>query len=237
MLNVPLRLQFGRTIATKHRRDKGRVIPMRKQNAWVPLFLIGLTLSFFSTQIKAQRQPGAARTLQLSAFGLLGETYTGLGGASNGLGGRNLSLTAGLDLGVYNLGRTGFALEGRGTYPLSEGHVDGQLSALGGVRIDHVFSGNGYGRIVPYVDFLFGRGEIRYVNGGFPAGSLTYTRTAANIYSGGGGLEFTLTRRLAIKADAQLQHWPTPVVPNGRIYAKQGSLGVLYRFGIRRTPQ
>ena len=76
-----------------------------------------LRLSIFAALVSlpsallSQALPTAKRTLQLSAFGLLGGTYTGLSG------GRNLSVTLGGDLSFFHYRKALFAAEVRGTYP------------------------------------------------------------------------------------------------------------------------
>lgn len=171
----------------------------------------------------SQAVPTARRTVQFSAFGLLQGTYTGLAE------GRNLGVTLGGDLSLYHLGGVIFSGEVRGTYPLDKGNVDGQKSALGGIRIEDRFS-----RLVVFGDVLAGRGGIDYQNGGYVVPPLVYFSSNSTVYDGGGGLEFDISRSLALKADVQVQRWNLPFT--SAIYPKQIGIGVVYRFGANGRP-
>jgi opacity protein-like surface antigen len=183
------------------------------------------TLLFFSlaacSVAGAQADPTATQPLQISAFGALTGTYTGLSG------GRNLGITAGLDVGWRSFYHLYPSLEVRGTYPIDGGHVDAQENVLFGLKLAKV-----YGRFHPYGDFLIGRDKITYQNGGYPdpTGTLLYIDTVSNVFSYGGGLDYDLTDQLALKADAQFQQYGTPVSPTGHIFSKPLSLGIVYRF-------
>ena len=172
-----------------------------------------------------QAMPTARRTLQISAFGLLGGTYTGLSG------GRNLAVTAGGDLIFLHYRKALFGAELRGTYPLDKGAVDSQKSVLAGLRAETRVS-----RVVVFGDVLAGRGGIDYQNGGYPVPPLVYFATNTVVYAAGGGAELDITRQLALKLDAQVQHWATPVTASGVIYPKQIGVGVVYRFGANGRP-
>lgn len=194
------------------------------------ILLVAL-LCFAATHGQAQSDATARRRVRLSTFALLGDTYTGLGGATNGLGGRNFSLTAGVDLGLANIRRFEISAEVRGTYPLSSGHVDGQRSVLAGLRGSRTIAGSTRHAVTPFVELLAGRGSIHYVDGGYPMPPLLYSYSTGNVYSAGGGLELRLTAALSFVAEAQFQRWATPVATAGHIASKQGSGGVVYRFG------
>ena len=171
----------------------------------------------------SQALPTARRTLQISTFGLLTGTYTGLSG------GRNLSFTLGGDLGFYHYRSVLLSAEARGTYPLDKGNVDAQKSVLGGLRVE-----SRYSRAVVFGNVLAGRGAIEYVNGGYVVPPLVYFSSTTSVYDGGLGVEFDVSPRLALKAEAQVQHWDTPVTT--AIYAKQVGVGVVYRFGANGRP-
>jgi hypothetical protein len=101
---------------------------------------------------------------------------------------------------------------------------------LGGLRV-----GRTYGRFYPYGDFLFGRGGIDYVHGyPNPQHTITYTNTSSYLLSPGVGADMSISTHLALKADAQLQRYGTPVTTSGRIYAEALTLGVVYRFDSNR---
>ena len=170
-----------------------------------------------------QALPTATEESRLSVFAGASGVYTNIEG------GKNLGITAGADFAVR--GFFGFrpSIEVRGTYPIDDGHVDDQKSILAGVRVERPL-----GRLRPYGDFLIGRGEINYINS--PAFCSTpdfcniYIRTDTAIYSPGAGFEYDMTHHFALRVDGQLQHWDTPVVPSGSVWAKQGTVGVTYRF-------
>jgi hypothetical protein len=174
----------------------------------------------------AQSSPTATRLLEISTFGGITGTYTGLSG------GRNFGLTAGVDVGIRSYFGIRPYLEGRGTYPIDGGHIDAQKDALGGVRVERMIRPS----LRVYGDFLLGRGEIDYQNGGYPSlsGDNLYVRSTSNVYSPGVGAEYHLTKDLSGLVDAQFQHWATPATPSGGLWAKPITLGVRYRFDFNR---
>jgi opacity protein-like surface antigen len=174
----------------------------------------------------AQATPTASQSLELSAFGGLTGTYTGLSG------GRNLGITAGVDLGFRPFFGLRPFLEGRGTYPVDGGHIDAQKNAMGGLRVERTLRP----RLHVYGDILFGQGEIDYQDGGYPSlsGDVLYVRSTSPVISPGGGLEYRLTDHFAVLADAQFQHQKTPATPSGSLWSKPLTLGVRYRFNFNR---
>jgi hypothetical protein len=191
------------------------------------LATFAFVLSLATTVAGAQALPTASRPLELSAFGGMTGTYTGLGG------GRNLGITAGVDIGFPPLFGLRPFLEGRGTYPVDGGHVDAQKNAMGGLRFERSLL---LPRLHVYGDILFGQSEIDYQNGGYPStsGDYLYVRSTSPIISLGLGLEYRLTDHLSILADAQFQHQKTPAAPSGSLWAKPLTLGVRYRFNFNR---
>ena len=172
----------------------------------------------------AQAVPTATEKYQLSAFGGGSGVFTGL------LNGHNLSITAGIDFAFLSLHGFHPAAEVRGTYPVHSGTIDGQKSVLGGLRVDRQF---GFAR--PYVDFLVGRGEIDYQNGGFLIPPLTYLSTSTLVYSPGVGMDLDISHHWAFKADYQYQSWSTPVVSSGTIHPSVVTLGAVYRFDFNHS--
>jgi hypothetical protein len=169
----------------------------------------------------AQSVSTASQQLELSAFGAATGTFTNIEG------GKNLGITAGLDLTYLPLRLLRPSIEVRGTYPIYDGHVDSQKNILAGVRVEHAF-----GRLHPYADFLIGRGEIDFGQGGFVVGDIEYISTNTTIYSPGVGVDYSLGHGLAVKADLQYQHWDTPVVSSGTIHPAALSLGAVYHFNF-----
>lgn len=181
------------------------------------------SILLISREALCQSSPAGVRVLDLSAFGTITGTYTGLNG------GRNLGVTAGADLGFHQFGPFVPALEVRGTYPFITGDVAGVRNLLGGVQVSYPVK-----RISPYVDVLFGRGSIHYENGGFPnpTGTYQYLRSPSNVISPGVGVNYMMNRRIAIKADLQLQRYNVPVIASGSVYTRPFSVGVVYHFGL-----
>lgn len=170
------------------------------------------------------QQPTATQPAQLSAFAGMTGDYTGLDG------GKNLGFTAGVDLALPPVRRwIRPTVEVRGTYPVNGGHIDSQREILFGPRVD-VWLGH---RLHPYGDFLFGRGQMNY-NKGFFFENQDYLLTTTWVESYGGGVDYDLTSSLAVKVDAQYQHWGAAPVPGGSIYAKAGTLGIVYVFNFNR---
>ena len=169
----------------------------------------------------AQATPTATQQLQLSAFGGLTGTYTNFEGGKNG------SITAGVDLTLLSTPYVQPALELRGTYPVKGGHVDSQFDFLIGPRVEHRV-----GRFRPYADFLIGRGQINYLNGGYlnQQTYVLYLSSSSTVYSPGLGVNLELTSRWGAKADFQYQSWSTPATAAGTLHPKVTTLGVIYNF-------
>ncbi len=174
----------------------------------------------------AQALPTAERAISLSAFGMGTGTYTGIEG------GKNLDITAGLDVGLRSFGPVRPVVELRGTYPVDSGRVVSEKNALLGLKIETLESL----RIHPYGDFLFGRGEMHYAGNGFVVGPIAYNYTSTNVFSFGGGVDLDLTAHYALKADYQLQSWSTPVTASSTAHPQAMSLGIIYRFNVGNAP-
>ena len=165
--------------------------------------------------------PTASRTLELSAFGGMSGVFTGLAG------GKNLSITAGGDLGFLPYRGMRPSLEVRGTYPLNRGRIDSQKSILGGLKVDFLLNH----RVHPYGDILFGRGEMKY-GSGYLFNNSIYLLTTTNVISPGAGFDYDLSDNLAIKVDGQFQHWGYAPTSSGSLYSKVGTVAVVYKFNF-----
>ncbi len=186
-------------------------------------FLAAALAAVSSTVAHAQAAATATLPVQISAFFGITGAYTGLESS------RNLSVTGGLDVGVRSFFGISPALEVRGTYPVGDGRLVAERNVLGGLRL-----ARRYNRLRPYVDILYGRGQLDFLQGGYPSPDRTfvYNETTSNVISPGVGVDLDLLHHLAAKADFQLQRYPTPAVASGNIYAKPLTLGVVYRFGF-----
>lgn len=200
--------------------------------SWTPITaaaLVAIAAALFAPlAVLAQSTPTASRAFDPSAFLGISGAYTGLNG------GRNLGITAGVDLGFHPFFGVLPAIELRGTYPAASGTIAGEESFEGGLRVQ-----KRYHRIRPYADILFGRGQLNYQNGGYivPAQDFRYLQSTTNVISPGFGFETDITDHFALLLDGQYQHWGVPFTPNGSgtassaIYSKVGTVGVVYRFG------
>src|SRR5580704_17339714 len=164
-------------------------------------FALSTALFSAGNTASAQSAPTATQPLQLSVFAAGTGTFTDLEG------GKNLGITAGADLTIlaFRLFRPAFEL--RGTYPIDKGHISSQKNFLLGPKVEYPI-----GRLHPYVDLLLGRGEIDYHDPGLVFGNTRYITTNTFIYSPGIGLDYNVTHNVAVKIDAQFQHWDTPAV-------------------------
>lgn len=189
---------------------------------------LAAAVAFAAAAAHAQSaQPTASRLIELSAFGGLTGTYTGLSG------GRNLGITAGVDVTLPPLFGWQPSIEGRGNHWIDAGKIVAEKSAMGGVRLERRL-------LVPglrvYGDILFGRGEMDYQNGGYPApgGNFLYLASNGPVVSPGAGAEYRLTESISALADVQFQHWDTPAKPSGSVWSTPITLGVRYRFNFNR---
>ena len=185
-------------------------------------------LTIWCSPAEGQSDPAASQRLELSVFGAGTGTYTGL------YDGRNAGITAGIDLTLPRYHHFDPAIELRGNTPISKGDVDGQKSALIGPKVSRRF-----GRFHPYVDGFFGRGQFEYLNGGIiadlPDGTgFLYKKTTTNVYAGGGGLDYQVSRHFDLKADALYERWGTPVYPGGVVYSTALSAGVVYHLDFNQ---
>lgn len=188
-----------------------------------------LTLAFALAASAAAQEakPTATRELQLSAFGAVSGVFTGLSS------GKNLSFTAGGDLGLPPWHGMRPTIEVRGTYPMDSGDIVAQKDVLGGLRVDFLLNH----RLRPYGDFLFGRGQMNYGGGsGYFFNNSYYALTTTYIDSPGGGFNYDLTEHWGVKVDGQFQRWAGPDQPtqSGNVYSKVGTIGVVYTFTFDR---
>jgi hypothetical protein len=157
-------------------------------------------------------------------------------GSSSSLfnGGKNLGISAGVDLRVWQYHGFLPSVEIRGTYPFAKGNVAAELNALVGIKIEYQL-----GRFHPYGDFLFGRGSITYQGRGYlaPNGLVIYQQTFSNVLSPGLGVDIDLTHHYAFKADAQLWRQDVPVTTSGTLNSLAVTVGAIYRFDFNHAPR
>ena len=151
--------------------------------------------------------------------------YTGIGG------GRNLGITAGVDIGAFAYHGFLPALEVRGTEPIDDGQIDSQKNAMGGLKVERR-----YRNVHPYANILFGRGEITFSGIGYlnSQGTLYITETPFNVISPGGGVDIDVASSFAVKGDFQYEHFNVTDTTSGTSYTKAITIGVVYRFGYNQ---
>ncbi len=81
------------------------------------------------------------------------------------------------------------------------------------------------GRVVPYVDFLVGPGEIHYPQ------NIGYTGDNSIVYNYGGGIDLTVTHNFDLKLDLQGQRWNTGTY---NFTPTLGTVGVVYHIPFRK---
>ncbi len=194
---------------------------MKQVKTFLTLALLLATV--FGAGIAHAQNPTASRELQLSAFGAVSGVYTGLEG------GKNFAITAGGDLGLPPWRGIRPTIEVRGRFPTDHGLIDSQKDILGGLRVDFLLRH----RLRPYGDVLFGRGQMNY-GYGYIYGDYVYALTTTYVDAAGGGFDYLITDRFAIKVDGQFERWGSAPTPSGTVYAKIGTAGLVYYFNFDR---
>ena len=188
-------------------------------------FIVPVTLFItLCGRADAQASPTATREIGLSAFGVLSGIHTGFESS------KNLSLTAGADISFHPFRGIYPSLEIRGTAPLASGNLASQKNLLAGLKL-----AKPYGRVTPYANFLAGRTEFRYKT--FPLTpdfSTYYVQSTSNLFSPGGGVDFSISNQLSFKLDAQVGFYSSPVTTSGRSVLSSVSAGFSYRFSFDR---
>jgi len=134
---------------------------------------------------------------------------------------KNVGAVGGADLNIGQvLGRIEPSIEFRAL--VSSGTVSDQYSYNGGPRLEF-----DYGRFHPYGIFLMGYGKIIFVGA---TGS--YTQNNSGVFTYGGGLDFALDRRWAIRMDVAQQRWRLGMA-TPPFYPTAVSVGVRYRFSFK----
>jgi len=187
------------------------------------LFAPVLLLASVVPRASAQALYTATQTMSLSAWGGATGTFVNLP-----VGGRNIGISAGVDLRIWQYHGILPSVEIRGTYPFHKGGIASEENALVGIKLERQFGS----RYHVYGDFLFGRGEINYQGRGYisPNGFFLYQQTYSNVLSPGVGVDIDLTHHYAFKADAQVWHQSVPVTASGTLNSLALTVGAVYRF-------
>jgi hypothetical protein len=234
-INWNQRMKIGRTSSelthtsalSRRRHDERTVRGRIKFTSWSLSLTLITTASTLAPTVYAQSLPAATQQLQLSAFVAGTDTFTYLAG------GKNLDITAGVDLTLPIFRVFSPSVEVRGTYPIDKGHISSQKDFLVGPKIEYPF-----GRLHPYADLFVGRGKIDYHASGHASGyifdNFRYVSSTTIVYSPGIGLDYRFTNALAVKIDAQFQHWNTPATNSGTINPRAITLGAIYNFDFNQ---
>lgn len=180
------------------------------------LLIAACSIATLTVTGHTQAQPTAKQKIRLQAFGLLSYVRPDYGGAHKNAGG-----TVGADANIGNFGRIEPSLEFRVLG--SGGRVSNQYSYTVGPRAELDF-----GNFHPYVMFLFGYGAIKYNNPEIING-VPYKQDNSLVKAYGGGLDYMLNPRWAIRADAQVQSWQVDSAAP-KFHPMAFSLGIRYRF-------
>lgn len=180
------------------------------------LFIAACTIATLAASAHAQAKPTAAQKVRLQAFGLLSYVRPDYGGALKNAGG-----TVGADANIGNFGRLEPSLEFRVLG--SGGRVSNQYSYTIGPRAELDFN-----RFHPYGMFLIGFGSIKYNNPEIING-VPYKQDNSIVKAYGGGLDYLLNERWAIRADVQRQSWQVES-SSPKFHPTAFSLGIRYRF-------
>jgi opacity protein-like surface antigen len=220
---MPLRVSVRRQLGNSFQRAALREWSLKRCIHAAQLAVLAMA-ALWTGEAQAQAAPTAIRTLDLSAVGGGSGVYTGL------QGGKNLSITAGVDLTIRTFFGLRPSVEIRGTYPVDDNGINNEKNVVGGLKIAKDFR-----RLHPYGDVLFGRGAINYIHGALnPSDTVEYLENPTNVLSPGAGVDLDVTQHFALKADAQYQRYDTPVTTSGTLYAKALTLGVVYHLNFDR---
>jgi opacity protein-like surface antigen len=203
---------------------------MKQKYLLLTLSLLVATISLVQAAAAQYAKPTASQPRQFSVFAGVTGDYTGLSG------GRNLSLTVAADYAFAPSLGLRPTLEARGTIPsIDKGNVFAQKEGMGGLRVDFLLGH----RFHPYVDYLFGRGQMNYIGAsGFLYNGAYQQLFTSFVSSPGGGLEIDVREHIVIRIDGQVQQWKNKNVPteSGEIESKLATVGVVYRFGRSTLP-
>jgi hypothetical protein len=180
-----------------------------------------IALLFSVRLLPGQAASTASRPLDLS-------TFVGISGTDTGLnGGRNFGVTAGMSLAFPRSCGLIPSAEIRGTTPLSEGSIVSEKNATFGLQIAKPI-----GRVQPFANLLFGRGQFSYLNGGMPVPqtNVIYTKSASNLFSPGFGALLEINSAFSVRADAQFEFFKTPVITSEYLISIPLTLGIVYHF-------
>ncbi len=157
-------------------------------------------------RVQAQATETATRDYSFAAFATGSETSTGVGP-------RNAGATVGFDV-TRHLHLFDPSFEVR--VGIAPGPTISERSVLVGFKVEKRI-----GRFHPYGDFLIGTGTIAHTRSGFTDNS--------TVPSFGGGVDFDLSKKWALKADYIRQSWKVGKETTG-FSPSTLSIGIVYGF-------
>lgn len=182
-----------------------------------PLLFAAAVLAFaLPLGASAQALPAGVPTFAISHFAAGSRVATDFNSTEYGF-------IAGTDF-TRHLRNFDAALEMRGTF--GAGEVVNQKTITAGVKL-----AKSLGRIAPYIDVLAGEGFLTY-NHPAPQAWGPHTSDTAFITVFGGGIDYQLSPRFAIKADYNLQSWKISA-DTSRFTPNTLALGLTYRPRFR----
>lgn len=163
----------------------------------------------------------ASRVIDISPFASISEVSTGIGA------GRNTSITAGVSFRFERRLGLSSSAELRGTTPTSSGSIVSEKTIVGGLQL-----AKPVGRLRPFADILFGRGQLGYSNDGVqvPQRDIAYTKSSSNLVSPGVGVLYDINDKFSLRADLQKQYFRTPVTGSGSATSTPVIFGIAYHF-------
>jgi hypothetical protein len=191
-------------------------------------FLVTGTVLFATSSASAQALPTAQ-------VGIFPSAFVGASGINTGYdSGENVAITGGVDIGVYSARRFEYAVEYRGTYTVWQSGIDSEKSSYIGAVL-----ARRQGRWHPYGDILVGRVETDFsgIGAQVPNTIVFYTKSSSNAFAGGGGANYDLGSHFAVKLDALVQRFSSPVTTSGHAYPISGTVALVYNVRPRRSPK
>ena len=165
----------------------------------------------------AQAVPTASKTIGLAAFGAVARVSPDYGAS------QNYGFMLGGDVSRH-LRLFDPSIEVRYTH--AGGSVVGESSITGGLKAEKV-----YRNFHPYADFMIGQGRISFTHPA-PFATGPFVHDTSLIFVLGGGVDYDLSSRFALKGDFQYQSWKLSTAKN-RLTPSILSLGVVYRIPFK----
>ena len=187
------------------------------KKAWIGLMVAAVVGVAGAARAVGQAESTSWQRMRLQTFGMLSYVNPDYGGAKKNAGG---TVGAELNFGQF-FHRVEPSLELRAVG--SGGRVSNQYVYSAGPRVEL-----DYGKFHPYGVFTVGYGKITFAT---PAVFATgpYVFDTSTVFTYGGGLDYTLNRTWAVRADVTRQSWQVGQTA-APFYPTTVSVGVRYRF-------